>query len=163
MPNFGTEKVGSVSGGEVARFFYLEVWGGAVLIRKKTDRRNAISINIPVANSFTPERAFFVTKVPFHDAKFLSNRASLATVFFLEFCPCQFRPECPQLLSAKIISEKSWKNSDANSRLHSTTAFWPCNFLYFVKKNELTTWRVEYSLHGCTVALRAKPYSLQKA
>ncbi len=43
--------------------FYLEVTGEAVLIGK-TDRRNAISIYISVANSFTSERPFFVTKLP---------------------------------------------------------------------------------------------------
>ena len=47
----------------VVRFFYLEVTGEAVL-RKKTDRRNAISIYISITDSFTSERAFFVTKLP---------------------------------------------------------------------------------------------------
>ena len=46
------EKVGSDSGGEDCSIFYLEVTGEAVLIR---GRRNAISIYILVANSFTPD------------------------------------------------------------------------------------------------------------
>ena len=62
--------------------------GGAVLVRK-TARRNAISIYFPGANSFTPERAFYVTKLPFRHSKFLSNRASLAILIFLEFRPAE--------------------------------------------------------------------------
>ena len=68
--------------------FNLEETGGSCPNKKNSGRRNAISIYIPVANSFSPERAFSVTKLPFRDAKFLSNRASLATMIFLEFRPC---------------------------------------------------------------------------
>ena len=60
----GIERVGVDFGGEGCSIFYPEVTGGAVLI-KKTDRINAISIYILVANFFTPERAFLVTKLPF--------------------------------------------------------------------------------------------------
>lgn len=57
------------------------------------------------------------------DTKFLSIRASPATVFFLEIYPCQFRPECPiaaASLRQNYKRKKSRKNSDANSTLHST-------------------------------------------
>ena len=63
--------------------------GGSFPNKRNRSRRNAILIYIPVANSFTPERAFFVTKLPFRDAKFLFNRASFAAVFFLEFRPAE--------------------------------------------------------------------------
>ena len=43
---------------------------------EKVARFNLISIYIPLTNSFIPERAFFVTKLPFDDAKFLSKRLS---------------------------------------------------------------------------------------
>ena len=63
--------------------------GGSCPNKQNRGRRNAISIYILVANSFNLDRAFFDTKLLFGNAKFLSNRASLATVFFLEFCPCK--------------------------------------------------------------------------
>ena len=75
-----TERVSSDFCLRVVRFFYLEATGEAVLIRK-TDRRNAISIYISVANSFTSERAFFVTKLPSAIANFFPT----ATALFLEF------------------------------------------------------------------------------
>ena len=69
-----TERVGSDFGGEELFDFLSRSDGGSCLNKKNSGRRNAISIYIPVANSFTPERAFFVTKLPFRDAKFLANR-----------------------------------------------------------------------------------------
>ena len=89
-----TEKVGSDSGGEGCSILYLEVTGGAVLIRKtqveETHFQSTFRSRIASLQSATK--------------KFLSNRRCLVTVFFLEFCPCQFR-----LLSVKIISEKTMK------------------------------------------------------
>ncbi len=87
--------------------------GGSCPNKKNSDRRNAISISIRLTNFFIPERAFFVTKSPFRGAKFLSSRASLATVFFLEFRPAESGPSPP-----KSQAKKSWKPSDANSRLY---------------------------------------------
>ena len=55
-----TERVGvGLWSRRVVRFFYLEVTGEAVLI-EKPDRRNAISIYISIANSFTAESALFM-------------------------------------------------------------------------------------------------------
>ena len=54
--------------------FLSKIDGGSCLHKKNRGRRNAISIYIPVANPFTPERAFSVTKLHFGDAKILSNR-----------------------------------------------------------------------------------------
>lgn len=42
--------------------------------------------------------------------KFLSNRTCLVTVFFLEFCPCQFRPECP--MTAPLRQNHKRKNHE---------------------------------------------------
>ena len=70
----GTERVGSDFGGEELFNFLSRSDGGSGHNKKNSGRRNAISIYIPVANSFTSERAFFVTKLPFRDAKFLANR-----------------------------------------------------------------------------------------
>ena len=73
--------------------------GGAVLIRKTNVEENAISIYIPVANFFTPERAFFVTKFLFRYSKFLSIHVFF---FLLEIDWVQFFP-------ANIISKKNMK------------------------------------------------------
>lgn len=42
--------------------------------KRNVDKRNAISIIIPLTTSFIPERAFFVTKLLFRNLKFLSSR-----------------------------------------------------------------------------------------
>ena len=68
-----TERVSSDFDGEGLFDFLSRSDGGSCLNKKNSGRRNAISIYIPVANSFTSERAFFVTKLPFRDAKFLAN------------------------------------------------------------------------------------------
>ena len=112
--------------------------GGSCPNKKNSGRRNAIWIYIPVANSFTPERAFSVTKLPFRDAKFLSNRTSLATVIFLEFRPCN--EGWIWLFPAKIISEKSWKTSDANSRLHSISRVFGTPYNSELIKLEIYFW-----------------------
>ena len=61
---------------KIVRFFYLEVTREAVLIGK-TDRRNAISIYISLANSFTSERErVFRDEITSRHSKFLPNRDS---------------------------------------------------------------------------------------
>ena len=94
--NFSTSLEPTLS----VRFFRLQVTEGAVLMRK-TDRRNAISIYIAVANSFTPEHAFFVTKLPFPDAKFLPN---------CDRAPSGISPSWIRVFATKIISRFSWPN-----------------------------------------------------
>ena len=94
--------------------------GGSYPNKKNTGRRNTISIYIPVAKSFTPERAFFVTKLPFRDA----NSLPTATVFLRPFWTgwnsspfaaltreVDSSPDFPvaAFLPVKIISEKNMK------------------------------------------------------
>ena len=49
-------------------------------------------MKVRLQNSFTPECAISVTKLPFPGAKWLSNHASFTTMIFLEFCPAEFGP-----------------------------------------------------------------------
>ena len=114
----------SDSGREDCSIFYLSRSdGGSCPNKKNGGRRDAISIYIPVANAITPERASLVTKLPFRSAKFLSNRDRVLARN-LPLSIQAWMLEWPQLLSAKIISEESWKNSVANSRVHSIHDNW---------------------------------------
>lgn len=79
--------------------------------KKNAGRKNAISIYIWVANSFTSEHVFFVTKLLFCNTKFFFNHICLVTVLFLEFCPCQFRPECP-MAAAPLCQNHKRKNHE---------------------------------------------------
>ena len=67
-------------------------------------------MKVRLQNSFTPEGAISVTKLPFRGAKLLSNHASLATVIFLEFRPAEFRPSS-QKSEPLFITKLSLRNA----------------------------------------------------
>ncbi len=107
---YGIERVGFGLWWRSCSIFYLEETGGSCPNKKNSGRRNAISIYIPVANSFTPERDEITLprcQIPFQPR--ISRDRVLSGI----------SPSWIRVFPAKIISEKSWKNSDANSRLHS--------------------------------------------
>ena len=124
------EKFGSDSGGGGKRLldFLSRTDGGCCLNKKNRGRRNAISIYIPVTNSFAPEQAFSVTKFLTNTSR---NRVLSWISPWVEICPKFFNFSrhlfplqkrgsnsgltfrSPQLFSAKMIIEKIMKNSDA--------------------------------------------------
>lgn len=67
-------------------------WKDSVRTPMEKRQEKIISVYIPIANSYTPECAISVTKLPFCSAKLLSNHVSLTTVIFLEFRLVKFGP-----------------------------------------------------------------------
>lgn len=92
--------------------------GGAVLIAK-IDRKNEISIYIPVANFFTPKCTFFVIKLFFRNSKFLFNYDHTLSGIL----PLPIQLICPMATTLSYQNNKQKimkKNSNANSKFHNT-------------------------------------------
>ena len=89
---FSTERVSLDLMEKSCSIFLTRSYGGSCPYRK-LDRRNAISIYISIANSFTSERAFFVTKLP----SAIPNSLPTATALSLECRPAKSGISPPKL------------------------------------------------------------------